>query len=149
MTLSFGGFGKAGEYSRSAVPGPHSGAPVRTVVRAAASVAFRVLSRLLLEEAQGVERRHAPRAGARHRLPVDMVLDVAGGEDAVHAGGGSKAGESGAGHDVPVLHLELTLEDVGVGLVADGDEAAPERDVDRRPARGRREPDAGDAGLVA
>jgi hypothetical protein len=31
--------------------------------------------------------------------------------------------------DVAVLHLELALEDVGVGLVADGDEAALQRQI--------------------
>ena len=34
-------------------------------------------------------------------------------------------------HDVPVLHLELTFEQIGVRLVADRDEHACERDVGR------------------
>src|SRR4051812_50189857 len=34
----------------------------------------------------GVERCHATGAGARHRLPVDVILDVAGGEHALYAG---------------------------------------------------------------
>src|SRR5579883_3627869 len=38
------------------------------------------------EPAFGLERRHAAEPGGGHRLPVDVVGDVAGGEDAFDAG---------------------------------------------------------------
>src|SRR5919112_1172874 len=44
-----------------------------------------------IEEFLRVERGHAAGPGAGDRLPVDVVLHVAGGEDALHAGGGGHA----------------------------------------------------------
>src|SRR5258706_11403902 len=82
-----------------------------------------------LEKLLGVQRRHAAGAGAGDRLAVDMVLHIAGGEHARHAGHRRKTFEAGLGDDVAVLHLELALEDVGVGLMADRDEAALEREL--------------------
>ena len=53
-----------------------------------------------------------------------MVLHVASGEYPRHVGHRGHAGQAGAGDDVAVFHLQLALEDVGVGLVANGNEAA-------------------------
>src|SRR5689334_11405222 len=79
-------------------------------------------ARSLVEEPLGVERRHAagPRAG--DGLAVDVILHVAGGEHAFHAGLGGQAFQPAAGDDVAVLHLQLAGEQVGVRVVADGDE---------------------------
>src|SRR5450755_1653977 len=78
----------------------------------------------LLEETLGVEGGHAAGAGAGDRLPVDVILDVAGGKDAGHAGHGREAVEAAPAQDVAVAHFELAPEDVGVGRMSDGDEAA-------------------------
>src|SRR6185295_16722141 len=54
-----------------------------------------------------VERSHATGPRARHGLPVDVILDVAGGEHALHAGCGGKSLAPAVGDDVAVFHLEL------------------------------------------
>ena len=46
------------------------------------------------EEALGFERRHAAQAGGGHRLAIDVVGDVAGGEHARHRGRGRIAARS-------------------------------------------------------
>ena len=79
----------------------------------------------------GVERGHAAGGGAGDGLAVDVVLHVARGEHAGDAGGGGVALEPGARDDVAALHVELALEEVGIGLVADGDEAAGELQLAR------------------
>src|SRR6185503_9114410 len=58
----------------------------------------------------GVERGHAAAAGAGDGLAVHMVLDVAGGEHARHAGGRGEALAAAAGDDIAVFHLELAGE---------------------------------------
>ena len=45
----------------------------------------------LLQEALGVQRRHAAGAGAGDGLAINVVLHVAGGKHARHAGHGGKA----------------------------------------------------------
>src|SRR5580693_9129563 len=62
---------------------------------------------LVFQEALSVERRHAAGTGAGDSLAVDMVLHVAGGEDARDAGGGGHAFQAGLGLDVAVMHLQL------------------------------------------
>jgi hypothetical protein len=57
-------------------------------------------------------------------LAVDLVLHVAGREDAFNAGLGGVAVAPAAGDEVAVVHFQLAGEDVGVRLVADGDENA-------------------------
>src|ERR1700741_1258865 len=73
-----------------------------------------------IEELLRVQGRHAPAAGTRHRLAVDMILDVPGGEHPGHAGRGGEALAPAAGDDVAVLHLELAGKDAGIRRVADG-----------------------------
>src|SRR3954462_2278664 len=71
------------------------------------------------EELLGVEGGHAAGAGGGDRLAVDLVHAVAAGEDARDVGAG------GAGLDFYVaagVELELSLEQLGRGRVADGDE---------------------------
>ena len=58
-----------------------------------------------------VERCHAPRARARHRLAVDGIGTVAGGKDALDVGGcGRKTGL--VGHDIAALSVELFGKDL-------------------------------------
>src|ERR1019366_2914986 len=88
---------------------------------AAASVAR---GRLVLEPAFGVDGRHAARSGGGDGLAVAGVLDVAAGENALHVGVGGGAHRPQV---AAVLHVELALEDGGVGLMADGHEQAGDR----------------------
>ena len=57
-----------------------------------------------------------------------MVLHITRCEHARHAGHRGHAVQASLGDDVAVFHLQLALEDVGVGLVADGDETPLEGD---------------------
>src|SRR6266545_4510854 len=73
------------------------------------------------EEALGFERCHAPLPRSGHRLAVNIVGDVAGGEHARHR---SRRREQ-RGLDVARgLHIQLPNEQLGGGGVADGDEYA-------------------------
>ena len=72
----------------------------------------------VFEPTLGIERRHAPRPCSRDGLSVDVVLYVAAREDTFDAGQAAVVGDDIA----RVLHVELALEQVGVGLVADRDE---------------------------
>src|SRR6185369_8991450 len=68
----------------------------------------------------GVERGHAAGAGGGDRLAVDVILDVAAGEDARDVGLRAVVRD-----DVTVaIELELTLEQRRVRRVPDGDEYA-------------------------
>src|SRR5688500_20359315 len=81
---------------------------------------------LRLEEALGVDGRHAAAAGGRDRLAVGRVLHVAGREHA----GDSRGGRARLGDEVASLvHLELALEEPRVWLVAVGDEHALDRNT--------------------
>ena len=71
-----------------------------------------------------VQGGHAAGPGGGDGLAVDMVHDVAGGEDPGDRGGGGVAVGAALDLDVAAGHVELALEDLGVGLVADGDEDA-------------------------
>src|ERR1039457_96587 len=71
-----------------------------------------------------VECRHATGPGAGDRLAIDVVLHVAGREYARSAGRGRHAVLPGYRLDIAVLHLQLSLEDAGIRLVADRDEHA-------------------------
>ena len=77
----------------------------------------------------GVDRRHAAGAGGGNRLTVDVILDVARGEDARDVGARAVVRQ-----DVAVrVHLELTLEERRVRRVADRDEHAVDASVFRSP----------------
>ncbi len=78
-----------------------------------------------------------------------MILHVAGGEHAGNGGGGGIAFAAALGDDIAVLHVELADEEIGVGLVADGDEYAHELDILAGAALDVLDAHAGDAGLVA
>ena len=78
-----------------------------------------------LEEALGVDGRLTAHPGRGDGLPVGEVDDIARGEDPLHAGLGGGL----ADHDVAVLELELSLEELGVGGVPDGHEHAGGRHV--------------------
>ena len=78
----------------------------------------------MLQKALGVQRGHAARARAGDGLAVHMVLHVAGGKHAGHRGLGGKALRAAFGQQIAVFHLQLALEDVGVRVVTNGDEAA-------------------------
>src|SRR5690606_32595407 len=92
---------------------------------------------------------HAAEAGRGDRLAVVLVGHVAGGEHALDRGGGGVAAQPRADGDVAVVHRQLTIEQAGVGLVADGDEEAVGGDVGGAAVQGRPDPDAGHAGGVA
>src|SRR3989454_4545641 len=76
-----------------------------------------------------VERRNAAAAGARHRLPIDMVLHVAGGEHPRDAGRAGVALAPSARDDVSALHLQLAFENAGIRSVAHGDEQSLYREL--------------------
>ncbi|KAI1692731.1 hypothetical protein Ddc_23368 [Ditylenchus destructor] len=103
----------------------------------------------LLQEALGVQGGHAARAGAGDGLAIDVVLHVAGGEHARDGGHGGHAGQAALGDDVAVFHFQLALENFGVGLVADGDEAALQLDVGGRAVLRALDAHTGDAAVVA
>src|SRR5947209_23424 len=73
---------------------------------------------LRLQPALGVDGGHAAGAGGGDGLAVGPVLDVAGGEDALHVQVGTPVGQQVR----RVVHGQLAHEQVGVGVVADGDE---------------------------
>src|SRR5262245_62209851 len=92
------------------------------------------------EEAFGIERRHAARACGRDRLPIDVVLYIAGGEDARHARLRARARE-----DVSVLvELDLSHEQRRVRRVPDRDEDAVERKLTELAGLQIADDDAGD-----
>src|SRR5579862_4604568 len=71
------------------------------------------------EEALGVERRHAAGPGGGDGLAVGVVGDVPGGEDSRDVGGC----RAWLDQEIAALvEVELPLEQLGVGLVPDGDE---------------------------
>src|SRR5262245_40929599 len=77
--------------------------------------------RLCLQPALGVDRGHATAASGGDRLTVHRIVHVASGEHALDAGL-----LAARGHDHIALGVggELALEELGVGLVTDGDEHA-------------------------
>src|SRR5690606_2807135 len=103
----------------------------------------------VIQVALGVERSLAAAAGAGDGLAVDVVLHVAGGEHAGNAGLGGIAVAAALGDQVAVLHFQLAGEDVGVGLVADGDEHALEIDILSLAVADALDPHPGHTALVA
>src|SRR5579859_6594892 len=75
-----------------------------------------------LEPALGVDGRLAAITGSGHRLPVAVVVDIAGDEDALDR----RASLADHPQVAALIGLELADEEVGVRLVADGDEQAPD-----------------------
>src|SRR3546814_3170480 len=78
-------------------------------------------SPVAVKKALGIERGHAAKPGRRDRLTIDLIGDVARGEYAGDAGLRRVAIQPGADHQITVLHLQLALEQLGIGAVADGD----------------------------
>jgi len=73
------------------------------------------------EETLGVERRRAAGAGRGDRLPVDVILDVAGGEDSRNV----RLGRLALRDEVAVLVVVERLdEELRRRVVADRDEQA-------------------------
>ena len=80
------------------------------------------------EPALGVQGGHRARACGRDGLAVGVVDDVAGGEDALAVG----LGRAGLRHQVArLVVVELVEEELGVRVVADGDEQAVRRQLAR------------------
>src|SRR5580700_2798010 len=78
------------------------------------------LARVLFQELFGIEGGHAAGARGGNGLAVAMVLHIASDEHTGDGGQGAVFGD-----EVAVgVHLQLALEDGGVGIVADGDEDA-------------------------
>ena len=85
------------------------------------------------EEALGVERAHAARPGRGDRLPVDVILHVADGEDARDV----RLGRARLRDQVArLVVVELVEEELRVRVVADRDEQARPSGSDR-PRRSR------------
>ena len=59
----------------------------------------------------------APRPGGGHSLLINAVMNISRRENSLHIGLGAVMD-----NDVPLIHLQLTLENSGVGLMADGNE---------------------------
>src|SRR5690606_33502720 len=106
-------------------------------------------SALLVEEALGVQRRHAAEAGRGDGLAVVLVGDVASGEHAFDVGGGGIAGDAGVDLQVAVFHLQLAVEQAGVRVVTDGDEETVGVDVAGAAVLRGLDPHAGHAHAVA
>src|SRR5438094_80635 len=97
------------------------------------------------EEALRVDRRHAARAGGGHGLTVARVLRIAASEHSGDARGRRLA----PGHEVaPLVHLELTAEELRVGLVPYGDEDSVAANVPLHAATGIDQARAGHAALL-
>src|SRR3712207_2024642 len=73
------------------------------------------------EPALGVDRGGRTGAGRGDRLPVDVVDDVAAGEDTVDVGAGRRVLDL---HVALVVQLELAREELAARVVADGHEQA-------------------------
>src|SRR5208282_3085886 len=98
-----------------------------------------------LEPALGVDCRHASGARGAHRLPVHAIGDIAGREYALDAA----VSAAGPYYQVAeLIHLELALEQVGVGPVADRHEDRVGLDVRGRAGLDIFQARAGNAGLV-
>src|SRR5579872_574145 len=95
------------------------------------------------EPAFGVEGGFAAHAGGGDGLLVDRVGDIAGGEDAFHAGGGTE--RVFEDDEALGVELELALEELGVGRVADGYEHAVRGDGGSFVSKDVADADAGDA----
>ena len=124
------GVGSSRSIQRSPRPRAEASAASASCRRAgSASGAARVERRARValargEVALGVERRHAARAGGGDRLAVDVVLDVAGREDA----GDVRLGRAGPRDEVAgLVVVELVEEELRVRVVADRDEEAARR----------------------
>ena len=100
---------------------------------------------LLGEEALGVERAHAARAGGGHGLPVDVVLHVADREHARDVRlGRARLRDQVAG----LVVVELVEEELRVRVVADRHEEPVGRVVDHLVGLDVPEPDAGELALL-
>ena len=98
------------------------------------------------DEPLGVECGGAARAGCRDRLPVRVVDQVAGGEDARHAGAGARLVDD----DVPVaVQLDLADEEFAARLVSDRHEHAAHVEHLRLAGVHVADPEAGDLAVVA
>src|SRR5271168_2146838 len=84
-----------------------------------------------------VQRSHTPRARRGDGLTIDVIGHVAGGEYARYAGRRRLAFTATLDHDIAAPHLQLFVEQLGVGLVPHGDENAVDGDGSRRASRRR------------
>ena len=86
------------------------------------------LSRITSSPRRPDNAPHAAGTRRSHRLTIDVIGNVTGGEYTRHTGGGGIAGDAGLDLDVTVCHVQLTFEDSGVGGMADGDEYPLQRE---------------------
>ena len=87
-----------------------------------------------------IKRGHAPSPSAGARLTVNMVHDVATGKYARNAGFGRLPFEPTAHFYIAAGHIEMPLENAGIGLVADCDENAVQFDILRAAAANAAKP---------
>ena len=71
-----------------------------------------------------IQGGHATRTCAGDGLAVNVILHIARCKDPLDTGHRGKTLEPALGDDVAVLHLKLVGEDLGVGLMSNGNEAA-------------------------
>ncbi len=83
-----------------------------------------VPSGMFVEEFLCVERCHATGTRRGHGLAVYLVRNITRREYARNAGRRCVSFEAGLDNDVVIIHVELVLEESGVGTVADRDEYA-------------------------
>lgn len=88
-------------------------------------LAGRHFNRQVVEEMFGINCSHATRPGGGYCLPVKRVLHIAAGEDARNI----RRHRASCGSDIAnLVHLQLSLEEFRIWLVADGNEDALARE---------------------
>src|SRR5437016_14392933 len=80
---------------------------------------------VLFQKLFGIDRGHAAGARGRDRLPIAMVLHIAGYEHARNGGKAAVLGEKVAVR----IQLEFPTEDIGITIVATLDECAVQRNL--------------------
>ena len=75
-----------------------------------------------VEELLGVQGGHAAKSRRCDRLAVDVVSHIPGGKHAFHAGVSGLTFDSRTNLDVAAFHSQLLVENLGVWLVANGNE---------------------------
>src|SRR5690606_35914413 len=81
-----------------------------------------VLFGRILQPSLSIQGRHAAGAGAGDGLAIDVVLNIARGENAGNGGHGGQALQAASGNDVTIFHFELPFENGRIGLMADRNE---------------------------
>ncbi len=103
----------------------------------------------LLKKSLGIQSSHATRSRAGNGLAVDVILHIACGKHARHAGHGGKALQAALGHDIAIVQGQVALENFSVGRVANGNKAAFEFQILQGAVFGGLQAHARDASVVS